>query len=185
MININSILYESNENNNNNIIFREFNKIKDKYIATNKFYISFKTNSNNYEFKEVDINLQPIKNFTKIIYNNNNNLYYIVNNSLININNNDYIDLVLIKNISFTINDINIEKNDLLKRFIENDLNIDEKIIEDLYYNKDFSKKIKLNIPKNHYSFENKNFSKKYLFKINSIELNQSFYQEDKNLLYV
>lgn len=52
----------------------------------------------------------------------------------------EYIDLIIIKNISFTLNEVQINKNDLLKKFINNDSNIDEKLIEDIYYNKDFSK---------------------------------------------
>ena len=78
------------------------------------------------------------------------------------------------------MNETHINKNDLLKKFIYTDSNIDEKIIEDIYYNKDFSKRIKLSIPnKNNILNENKNIIKKYLFKLNLVESNQSFYQVD------
>jgi hypothetical protein len=194
MNNIKPTLFHSTEdqkilkkNNIKNNIFREFNKIKDKYVATNNFYISCEVDDNKYEFKEVEINSLYEKSYIKIIpYSENNNLYITVNNKYLNnaLQKKEYIDLILVKNISFTINDTEINKNDLLKKFINNDSNIDDKLIEDIYYNKDFSKKIKLNIPINYNnSFENKNIIKKYLFKINLIELNQSFYQEDNKLI--
>jgi len=172
------------ENCIKNIIFREYDKIDDKYIATNKFYISCEVDCNKIEFKEIDINSFNKKNNTKIIPYENNNLYVIVNNKYLNntLQKKEYIDLILITNVSFTIDETHINKNDLLKKFINNDSSIDEKIIEDIYYNKDFAKKIKLNIPKKLSELSNKNILKKYLFKVNLIELNQSFYQEDNKL---
>jgi hypothetical protein len=174
------------ENYIKNIIFREYDKIDDKYIATNKFYISCEVDCDRYEFREIDINSFNKKNNTKIIPYENNDLYVIVNNKYLNntLQKKEYIDLILITNVSFTIDETHINKNDLLKKFINNDSSIDEKIIEDIYYNKDFAKKIKLNIPKKSSELSNKNILKKYLFKLNLIELNQSFYQED-NKLYI
>jgi hypothetical protein len=189
MNHIKPTLFQSTEDQKifkENNIFREFEKIKDKYIAKNNFYISCEVDSDMYEFKEVDIISLYKKNDIKLIPYSDNNLYVIVDNKYLNnaLQKKEYIDLIIIKNISFTLNEVQINKNDLLKKFINNDSNIDEKIIEDIYYNKDFSKKIKLNIPqKYNYSIENKNISKKYFFKINLIELNQSFYQENNKLI--
>lgn len=189
MNHIKPTLFQSTEDQKifkENNIFREFEKIKDKYIAKNNFYISCEVDSDRYEFKEVDIISLYKKNDIKLIPYSNNNLYVMVDNKYLNntLQKKEYIDLIIIKNISFTLNEVQINKNDLLKKFINNDSNIDEKIIEDIYYNKDFSKKIKLNIPqKYNYSIENKNISKKYFFKINLIEINQSFYQENNKLI--
>jgi len=174
-------------NYSTNNIFREFKRINDKYIALNKFYICI-TNNEKTEFKEIDINSMTDKDYIKITpFSENEDLYISIENKYINdiLLKKEYIDLILITNISFTLNEINMDMDYLLKKFIKNDSNIDDKILEDIYYNKNFSKKIKLNLPKKYnYSFENKNISKKYLFKVNLIELNQSFYQDDNNLFY-
>jgi hypothetical protein len=167
-------ILKNNKNNifSENIIFREFNKIKDKYIATNNFYISCEDDDNKCDFKNVDINLLSKNNRKKIFYSGDNNLYYTIDT----IEKKEYINLILISNISFSMNDIYINKDDLLKKFINNNYDIDENILEDIYYDKSFSKKIKLDIP------YNDNTLKKYLFKINSNEINQTFYQEDNKL---
>ena len=155
-------------------IYREFEKINDKYIATNNFFISCDNNLEDCEFEKIDINSLCKKNDIKFIpCSNNNDLYISINNTC----KEEYIDLILIKNVSFSIDELQINKNDLLKKFINNDSYKDEKIIEDIYYNKNFSKKIKLQIPVKNNSY--KNISKKYLFKINMFELNQSFYKRE------
>ena len=135
-------ILENNKNNifTKNIIFREFNKIKDKYIATNNFYISCEDDDNKYDFKNVDINLLSKNNKKNIFYSGNNNLYYTFDN----IEKKDYINLILISNISFSINDIYINKDNLLKKIMNNNYDIDENVLEDIYYDKSFSKKIKL-----------------------------------------
>ena len=186
MNNIKPTLFQSTDDQKilkENNIFREFEKIKDKYKATNNFYISCDVDSDMYEFKKLDISSLYKKNDIKLIpYSNN--LYVMIDNKYLNnALQKEYIDLIIIKNISFTLNEVQINKNDLLKKFINNDSNIDEKIIEDIYYNKDFSKEIKLNIPQKYNYSENKNILKKYFFKINLTEINQSFYQEDNKLI--
>jgi hypothetical protein len=160
-----------------NTIFREYDKIKDKYIATNKFYISCEVDDDKYEFNEFEIESFNIKNNIKFIPDPNNNNLYLIDNK------NESINLILISNISFTLNEIQINKNDLLKKFINNDSNIDENIIEDIYYNDFFSKKIQLNIPNKYNNYlNNKDTIKKYLFKLNLIESNHIFYQADYKL---
>jgi hypothetical protein len=172
---------------NKNSIFREFDKIKDLYVATDKFYISCEIDDNVYEFNEIDINSLHIKNYMKMIpYFKNDNFYVIDDDKVLDINSQELycIDLILIKNVSFTINETQFNKNDLFKKFINNDSDIDDKLIEDIYYNNDFSEKINLDLPKKiNYSLENVNILKKYLFKVNLTESTQIFYQENNKLL--
>ena len=216
-----------------NYIFREFEKNKDKFIATNKFYISEEIDGGKMGFHSFDINEKIIP------YSENENIYISLDNRVREIeedlsdanfpesggscdvgfqpdthmteivesikkhknlriscdlhdsfshlnsptNKNKYIDLTLVSNISFTIDDININKNDIIQKFIENDSEIDEKLFEDLYYNKDFSNKINIELPKKYNDkkiiIEGIEADKKYLFKINFIELNCGFYEEN------
>lgn len=69
------------------------------------------------------------------------------NTNLLNLDN--YIDLITISDITFSIDDTKIEKRTIIKKFIENDCKIDDKLFEDLYYNADFSKRINIELPKN------------------------------------
>jgi hypothetical protein len=65
---------------------------------------------------------------------------------------------------------------------IDYDIIIDEKLLEDLYFNEDFSKKINLELPKKYNNqkiiLEDINIDKIYLFKINLLELNRNFEEE-------
>lgn len=153
-------------------IFREFNKINDKYIATNKFFISSLNENGKTEYNLLN------KNIYQQIIESSNNLYIHVHN-----NYNNYINLILISNISFSLNDININKSYIIKKSIEDDILIDDILLEDMYYNESFSKKINLNIPKQYNT--NINILTKYLFKINITEINQSFYQENNKLVLI
>jgi len=148
-------------------IFREFEKNNDKYIATNNFYIS-----SDDEYGNIEYNLFNINSLNKIVYSDN--LH-------INVRNNEYINLITLSNISFSLNDTDINKNYIINKFMESDVEIDDNIIEDIYYNNEFAKKMNINLPDKY--MNQSNIEKKYLFKINMVELNQSFYQENNKLV--
>ena len=148
--------------NNIPYIYREFDKIDDRFIATNHFFISLSKN----EFVTLNKSV-----FQKIIPHSENLYVHIYNNQ------NSYINLILISNISFSLNDNNINKANIIKKYIDYDTDIDDNLLEDLYYNETFAKKINMQVPIN--SINNTNIKKNYLFKINIIEVNQSFYQEN------
>lgn len=153
-------------------IFREYLKKNDKYYATCNFYIS----------EEIDgklcFNNFDIKKFTPY----NENVYILTQPNNNNIFLDRYIDLIIISNISFSLDDININKSDIIKKFMENNKIIDNKLFEDLYFNEDFSKKINLELPKKYNNknifLEDVNVIKKYLFKINLSQLSRNFNQE-------
>ena len=166
-----------------NIFFREYFKIEDKFIASNKFFISDEVGDNKIGFISYDFNTQLLNN-EKIIPYLDNDIYINKINESKDLN---YIDLILIDNISFDINDININKFDIINKFINNDLLINEKLLEDIYYNTNFSNKINIELPK---MYNNKKIIlkeieiiKKYLFKINFIELNKNFNFENFYLI--
>ena len=153
-----------------NIIFREFEKKDDKFIAMNKFFISNEIEGGLIEFKGHNINEKLIQ------YSKNNNIF---------INNKTYVDLIIVSNISFSIDETNINKYELIHKFIENNSVIEDKIFEDLYFNKEFSKKINIELPKKYGKeniLDNIKINKKYLFKINFIELNRNISYENKLL---
>jgi hypothetical protein len=159
---------QKNKNKNiKNYIFREYEKKKDKFVATNKFFISEEVDGGKIEFNGFNINelYQNTHYYDKIKLNSNKkNIYQKIipysedENIYISINNksclednfilNKYIELILISNISFSLDDININKNEIINKIMENDIIIDDYLFEDLYYNEDFSKKINLELPK-------------------------------------
>ena len=168
-----------------NIIFREYQKDEDKFIATNNFYFSNEFDDGKVGFFSFDNKLfyQNNQTYKKIIpYNEN--LYVLKN---IKENNeiffDKYIDLILISNISFSLEDIYINKTEIIRKFMERDQLIDEKLFEDLYFNEDFSKKINIELPKKYNDkkiiLEDIEINKKYLFKVNFIELNCIFNEEN------
>lgn len=173
-----------------NIIFREYEKKNDKFIATNNFYISEEVGDGKLQFNNFNISNYFNKKNQKIVPYNENNIYVLVNNKS-NIENNNsfkkYIDLMLISNISFSLEDININKSEIIKKILESDDFVDEKILEDLYFNENFSKKINLELPKKYNNqkiiLEDIPIEKVYLFKINLLELNRNF-EEEYNINY-
>ena len=66
--------------------------------------------------------------------------------------------------------DLHINKQELFKRFIENDIEINQELLEDIYYNQDFSKKINIDLQKVSKQIED-TIEKHYLFRINLKEL--------------
>lgn len=152
-----------------NSIFREYEKKDDSFFATNKFYISEKNDNDKITFQKVD------KNEKIIPHDQSGNIYFSVNQE-----NNDkkYIDLILLSNISFSLDDIFINKSEIIQKIIQNQFVIDEKLFEDLYFNEEFSKKINIELPKKYDNkkiiLEDIDIKKRYLFKINFVELNSS-----------
>jgi hypothetical protein len=174
-----------------NFIFREYEKKDGIFIATNIFYLSEEVDQK-FEFNKIDINSilnNYKKNNEKITHYNDN--IYVLNNNNLNYNNlnilKKYIDLILISNISFSLHDININKSDIIKKIIESNDTIDERIFEDLYYNDSFSKKINIELPKKYNNekiiVEDINITRKYLFKINFLEMNYIFEKEENILI--
>ena len=157
--------------NLNNIIFRQYKKDNDKFIATNNFYLSEDVGDGKVQFK----GLKLLINYEKIIpYENN--VYIFENKSL-----KKYIDLTFLHNISFSLEDININKSEIIKKFLDSDVIMDDKFLSDIYYNENFSKKINLELP-NKYNksivLEDILIDKIYLFRINLLELNRNFESE-------
>jgi len=152
----NILSIEESKKKSNKIILREYEKISDNFIATNRFYIS--EDIDNIELYEFNINKNEIIN--KIDFLND--------------------KLMIISDISFLLNDTKINKNDLMNIFIENSININENLLEDFYFNETFSKKINIEIPSK-YRIKLDNLQKKYLFKIKLIEINQDFYEAIRN----
>ena len=95
--------------------------------------------------------------------------------------NKEYINLLVLSDISFSINDEIINKNEIIKKFIDNDNDGKcdiSNFFEDMYYNEEFSKKINIEVPKMIESSENK----KYLFKISFVESSVSFFEENNRI---
>jgi hypothetical protein len=151
---------------NNKYIFREFIKENNRFIALNNFYVSDEVDEGRLEFNNNIEKITPFNNIYMEIYNNE-NLFK------------NYIDLIIISNISFSLCEIDINKFDIIKKFIDKDLEIDEKILEDLYFNNLFSKKINIDLP-NKYNTQiiMEEMNKKYLFKIDIDKLYQSKNEE-------
>lgn len=167
---------ESTENIVNSI-FREFEKKGDSFFATNKFYISEGNEYDTIFFQEIDSDIKIIP------YDQTGNIYVSTDDEI----NKKYIDLIILSNITLSLEDVYINKSELIYKIIENDYVIDEKLFEDLYFNEEFSKKINLELPKIYNNkkiiLEDIDIEKKYLFKINIVELNSSLYHyKDYNI---
>ena len=84
-----------------NYIFREFEKKDDTFIATNRFYTSEEVEDGKFMFKTV----RNDKDEKIIPYSEDGNIYVSLNNKDL------YFDLILLSNISFNLDDININKS--------------------------------------------------------------------------
>ena len=91
--------------------------------------------------------------------------------------------------MSFSLDDTHIYNTEIIKKCIESDGEINEKIFEDIYYNNEFSKKINVELPKKYNNkkiiLENVDVNKKYLFKINFMELNKNSIFENNRLISI
>ena len=177
----NSLLYNNNHSllneKNKNSVFREYKKEGDSFIASNNFYIENKTiHKTNYR------KFDSLSNFIEEI---NNNIYEYsgdrIQNDLYSYIDKKYINLLVINDIEFAIDEININKKELFKKFIENDKKINELLLEDFYYNENFSNKINISLPKNIVNKEDK-LDKVYLFKIKLNELQCGYSIECNNI---
>jgi hypothetical protein len=156
---------KNSKNMNKNIIFREYKKNGDVFIASKNFYtlsmvenrLCFQQLQSSNCINEVDNQLFEFKG--ERIYNEISS--YIEKK---------YIHLCVIQDIEFSIEDIHINKQELFKRFIENDIEINQELLEDIYYNQDFSKKINIDLQIVSKQIED-TIEKRYLFKINLKEL--------------
>jgi hypothetical protein len=177
---INQELFKEINKNQNNFIFREYTKDSNKFVATNNFFTSQKTDTEIFEFVSFDYN-EKITPYNELenIYTMNVRTYSDDNSFL----DRKYINLVVISNISFSLDEININNNDIIKKFIENDITIDESFFNDIYFNNDFSQKINIELPKKFgekkFVLEDIEIDKKYFFKVNILELSLGFSEEN------
>jgi len=165
-----------------NFIFREYTKNKNKFIATHKFFISEEIGDGKVEF--ILINLKnynsyyPYKKMGEKIVHYHNNLYIHEEEQ-----NKEYINLLVLSDISFSLNDEIINKNEIIKKFIENEGKCDiANFFEDMYYNEEFSKKINMDVPKSVEFNVEPSENKKYLFKIALAESSVSFFEESNSM---
>lgn len=176
------------KNQNKNNIFREYLINNDSFIATNKFFISQENDNGLIEFRIFNVNSINEKLTPYLCDTSDTNIYISMKKSS-NLNFDNYIDLVTISDITFSIDDIKIEKRTIIKKFIENDCEINDKLFEELYFNTDFSKKINIELPKKYNNkniiLENMDIKKKFLFKVDFIELNRNFYQENNIINHI
>ena len=182
-----------------NYIYREFEKKCDKFIATTNFFISEEIDNGNIEYIQYDYYNMNKK---MIPYLENNNIYSYINNSNSNSYSNsnsnsnsnpninsttldvEYYKLIVLSDIKFYIDEININKSEIIKRFIDNDLAINEDFVQDIYCNDNFSNKINIKLP-DKYKYKNKNITLtesnipiKYLFRIELLELTSEYTKE-------
>jgi hypothetical protein len=177
---IKKIIKENQLVDRDNFIFREYTKNKNKFIATYKFFISDEIGNGKVEF--ISINLKnynsyyPYKKMWEKIVHYHDNLYIHEEEQ-----NKEYINLLVLSDISFSLNDEIINKNEIIKKFIENNdggkCDISN-FFEDMYYNEEFSKKINMDVPKMVVSNVEFSENKKYLFKIALVESSVSFCEE-------
>ena len=164
-------LTKNNNILNKNEVYREFVKINDSFVATNNFFLSDEIDNNKINFNKISISKHK-----EILFNVDNNIYEYNGQRIYNENEyyllKELINLIVICDIEFNLDEINIEKKEIFKKFIENEKNINENLFEDIYYNDNFSSKINLELPKHKKTLiEDENIQKKYLFKIKINEL--------------
>jgi hypothetical protein len=193
-----------------NFIFREYTKNKNKFIATNKFFISdgvfrklqqpsvspaaphpvqallgaAEIGDGKVEFISIDLknynSYYPYKKMGIKFVHYYDNVYIRENEGE---KNKEYINLLIISDISFSLNDEIINKNEIIKKFIENEGKCDiSNFFEDMYYNEEFSKKINMDVPKTIVSNVDLFDNKKYLFKIALAESSVSFFEESNSM---
>jgi hypothetical protein len=165
-------------------IFREYKKNNDTFIALNNFYISKIIDNSYIQYDKYDI----VNNVHKEIYekivpycDSEKELYIIKSKEYFSI-----IDLILVEDISFSIDDLNITKSEIIKKLLDINLEKEEeseflsdKLFKDLYYNENFSKKINIDYPGKEKNI--KTVDKKYLFRIHFLE-NNMYFEKEKEL---
>ena len=181
-----------------NSIFREFKRDNDKFIGTDKYFISEEVENKKYEYLGFNFSKNYLYNgYCKLkgIYapykkyfcekmtpcKDDDNLYISLDANRIYKDDNssylnkEYINLILVDDISLNLDENEITKRDIFKKIIENDLNVNDNFIKSLYDNnemeKNMNKDISLQIKNNNISLENMEINTKYLFKIHFSEL--------------
>ena len=199
---MNSFIKKSIEDVTKNLIFREYIKDDNLFIATNNFFVSEEVEDNNIEFIRKDFHISNNNNYVEKITPCYENIYvsqdgYRTYTKNISFLDKRYINLIVISNISFDLDETNIYQRDIIKRYINND-----KAINEALFDYDGCKNIKtIEIP----SKKNKNkkivldkieLNKKFLFKINFSESyqnigilstldNKTKIKSNNNLIYV
>ena len=138
-------------------VFREFVKNGNDFTSTDVFFLSEEVNNDYNVFQKIqgvndELTIEKINNQYIIFYHIEYDDYEVIKKT-------KNIDLVVLKDYNV---DLNIKTINGKKLIQENKLSIDDssKILEELYYNNDYSSKINISSPR-----ENKS-EKKYLFKI-------------------
>lgn len=175
---IKRVVKKITKNNNilgKNEIYREFIKINDSFTATNNFFLSDEIENNKINFNKISLSKQK-----ESLFNIGNNIYEYNGPRIYNEDESyllkELVNLVIIGDIEFRIDEINIEKTEIFKRFIENEKDINEILFEDIYYNDSFSNKINIDVPKFKKALiEDNKIQKKYLFKIKINELSYCY----------
>ena len=169
-----------------NYIYREFEKKCDKFIATTNFFISEEIDNGSIEYIQYDYYNMNKK---MIPYLQNDNIYSYINNNSNSYSKSttldeEYYKLIVLSDIKFYIDEININKSEIIKRFLDNDLAINEDFVEDIYCNDNFCNKINIKLP-DKYKYKNKNITLtesnipiKYLFRIELLELTSEYSKE-------
>jgi hypothetical protein len=188
-----------------NSIFREFKRDNDNFIGTDKYFISEEVENKNHEYLGFNFSknylyngycklkgiyspykkyfcekMTPCKDDTDLYISlDANRIYKDDNSSYLH---KEYINLILVDDISLNLNENEITKRDIFKKIIDNDLNINDNFIKSLYnddeMNINMSKDISLKIKNNNISLENMEINTKYLFKIHFSELPLNYNEE-------
>jgi len=144
-------------------IYREYEKINNKFIAMDKFFISEEVDKNRFEYIQFYSNRES----ERIIPIDNDSIYLSIDKSKSIQKNKNFLDLIILSNVCFSLDENNINKNDIIKKYINsNDESNDSfnRLLEEIYYNNNFSKKINIELPSKYVN--DKDLKKKYLFKV-------------------
>ena len=158
-----------------NIIYREYKKEGDIFIANNDFYISTINEHKKTSYRNINSKTNLIQEIQDNIFEYNGDRVYTDTNSYID---KRIINLLVINDIEFNIDETNINKQELFKKYIENEKQINDLLLEDIYFNEEFSNKINISIPLSYKNIDD-TIEKKYLFKINLNELQRSHFVEN------
>jgi len=142
-------------------IYREYEKINNKFIAVDKFFISEEVDKNRFEYIQYYSN----KESERIIPVDNNSFYLSIDKN--KLKNKNFLDLIILSNVCFSLDENNINKNDIIKKYMDSNYETNDsfnRLLEDIYYNNDFSKKINIELPSKYVN--DTNLKKKYLFKV-------------------
>ena len=158
-----------------NIIYREYKKEGDIFIANNDFYVSNINEHKKVSYRNINSKTNLIQEIQDNVFEYNGDRVYTDMNSYID---KRIINLLVINDIEFNIDETNINKQELFKKYIENEKQINDLLLEDIYFNEDFSNKINISLPISYKNIDD-TIEKKYLFKINLNELQRSHFVEN------